>query len=93
MAKERQVSPKVTVMTSHPSRAGSRDTGWPQWLPCQSQLRRKRPPQPPGRRQSYEGCLPQLPSQPAGEPLALGTQRDACAVTAHPQTVSCQATN
>lgn len=84
-------------MTSHPSRAGSHGTGWPRWSPCQSQLKRRRRPQQPGHQQSYEDCLPQLPSQPAGEPLVLGTQRGACVVTAHPQTVtihlSCQATN
>lgn len=65
-----------TTKASHPSRVGSRGTGWPPWSPCQSRLTRRRPPRQPGHRQSYEGCLPRLPSQPAGEPLVLGTQRE-----------------
>ena len=66
----------LSAETSHPSHAGSRGTGWPQWSPCQSQPTRKRPPQQPGHQRSYEGCLPRLPSQPAQEPLVLGIQRE-----------------
>lgn len=89
--------PQWVTVTSHPSRAGSRGTGWPRWSPCQSRVKRRRPPRQPGRRRSYEGCLPRLPSQPAEEPLVLGTQKGVCVVRAHPRTVtialSCQATN
>lgn len=89
--------PRLNSVISHPSRAGSHGTGWPQLSPCQSRPTRRKLPPRPGRRQSYEGCRRQSPSRPAEEPPSLGTQREACGVRADPGTVAiappCQATN
>lgn len=63
---------------SHPSRAGFHGKGWPQWLPYQSPPKRRKLPRQPGHLQSYEDCLPQLPSQPEEEPLVLDAQRSFC---------------
>lgn len=74
-AKTHRKPPEPRPEPPNPFHVGSHGKGWPRWSPCPSRPRRRRPPRQLGRLRSYEGCLPQLPSQPAGEPPVLGTQR------------------
>lgn len=72
-----QATKQNKTMISYPSHVESHGTGWPQWLPCQSQLKKKTLHRQPSHRQNYEYCLPQLSSLPAEELLVLETQREA----------------
>lgn len=71
-----QATKQNKKMISYPSHVGSHGTGWPQWLPCQSLLKKRKLHQQPSHQQNYEYCLPQLSSLPAEELHVLERQRE-----------------